>query len=288
VIAQASAERENAACSRQNLTQSAEVDGFLFRAYEHHEDGTACVEVVRNGKVLIRRTDAEHYTLGQPSESDFDTPRIANGVDITGRGHPNMIVSEWTGGAHCCRADYVFELEPEFRLAAQLEGADDDSSHFADLDRNHRYYFLTSDWTFAYWPSSFAGSPSATVVLRFIDDAKGGSYHLALDKMRKPPPGPAKWKEDVATARETFAKDGLEIDGGATVWNPVLNLIYEGHADLAWKFLDEVWPVKFKGKEKWTGDFCSLLKASPYWPDLQGSMGAMPPACAAAKSNPQR
>lgn len=281
--AQTPAQREAAACSPQNLVDSVTVHGFVFRSYEHRDDGTACLEVVRGSAVLFRRTDAEHYTLGQPGEPEVTGSQIVNGADITGRGHPDMVASEWTGGAHCCRADYVFELEPAFRLLAELDSADDDTAHFADPDGNHRYYFFTSDWTFAYWPGSFAGSPSAPVVLRFVDDAKGGSYHLALDKMRKPPPDAKEWSTEVQDARKTIASDAMQVDSGTTVWNPMLNLIYQGHSDLAWKFLDQAWPTAVAGKQKWLGDFCSLLKSSPYWPDLGPSISTMPPACTAAK-----
>ena len=277
-------------CTRANLKQSVKIGEVTFAAYRDEDSG--CLQVIRDGKVIFRRTDGLEYALGQyPDPNERVVPRIANGTDITGRGYPDMIVWEWTGGAHCCFSNYVFELGPKFRLVAHLEAVDGDEAHFEDLDKNHQYYFLGADWTFDYWPGSFAGSPRAPVVLRFVDGANGGAYHLALDKMREPAPSDAEWKKDVQAARDTITSDAMGIDSGATVWDPILNLIYYGHPDLAWKFLDEAWPANFKdnqgkSKDDWLGDFCSILKTSQYWPDLKPSMKTMPPACAAAKSDP--
>jgi hypothetical protein len=265
------------------------VGQFLFESFKSDEAG-ACLQVMRSGRVVFRRTSdsRDGYTLGQAANKEWKVPAIVDGTDVTGRGHPDEIVSYWTGGAHCCLLHYVFELEPTFRMLATLAAEDDDMSHFAQLDGDGRYYYLSADWTFAYWPSSFAGSPSAAIVLRFVDEAKGGGYHLALDKMRQAEPTPAEWAKELRDAHATIADDALEQDSGATIWTPVLNLIYSGHPDAAWRFLDESWPANDKRKNEWLGDFCSILKISPYWPDLEATMANAPPACANAKPDETR
>ena len=84
-----------------------------------------------------------------------------------------MIVSLFTGGAHCCTIHFIFELAPQFKLLATLNDSNDDLAHFERLADGH-YYYITADWTFGYWPTCFACSPSALVTLRWTDDAKGG------------------------------------------------------------------------------------------------------------------
>ena len=199
-----------------------------------------------------------------------------------------MIVSQYTGGSHCCLLHYVFELEPEFKLLATLDAADSWPAYFADLDGDQHYYDLAQDWTFAYWPSSFAGSPSAPIVLQFVDDDKGGSYHLALEKMRKPAPSTEEWEKTLHEARAPFKDDTWIEFMGATLWHPVLNFIYSGHSDLAWKLVDEAWAAKASDKNKWLRDFCSILKTSPHWLDLAASVKDPPPACAAAAPDQSR
>lgn len=287
IRAQFAAPNLAAACSAKHLDASAKVGDFVFASYRNKDEGTACLQVFRSGKVVFRSTndDDGDYFVGQhPNGSrNWDVPSIANGTDITGRGHPDMIVSQYTGGAHCCLLTYVFELEPVFKLLTTLNAEDSWPAYFADIGRSHHYYYFANDWTFAYWPSSFAGSPSAPVVLRYVQDGRVGSYHLALDKMRRPAPTSAEWNKDLKDARATFAAGAWQLFIGATLWDTVLHLIYSGHADLAWKFLNEAWPPKTGGKNEWLGDFCSVLKSSPYWPDLENSVRDAPEACASVK-----
>jgi hypothetical protein len=277
--AQAPASNPSKPCAAAGLVDSARVDQYVFRTYES-EDGT-CLEVLRAGKVVFRRAGdgVERYTLGQPGDAENDIPAIPNGADVTGRGRPDMVVSSWSGGAHCCFAHMVFELEPAFQLLATLNDADDDQAHFARLGADKHYYYFTADWTFGYWPSCFACSPSAPVILRFVDDGHGGGgFHLALDKMQKQPPTPAEWSKELHAA-QLSASQGNITSIGVTLWSPVLNWLYDGHSDLAWKFVDEAGPKAQQKPLPALADFCRLLKQSAYWPDLAPWLRDAPPAC---------
>jgi hypothetical protein len=274
-------------CTQNHLKESATVNGYRFTSYV--SDDAACLTVIRNGSVVFRRTTdsgTPGFTLGQTADMSYHVPAVANGTDVTGRGHPDMIVSLYTGGAHCCSTHYVFELEPEFRLLATLEDAHDDMAHFARIDRDGPYYYFTADWVFAYWPGSFASSPSEPVVLRFVDDDKGGSFHLAVDKMQRPAPTPAQWKQKLEAVQKALKQDQAVVEAeslGPTLWQPVMDLIYAGHSDLAWKFLDEAGPKAQQKPLPDLKDFCSLLKNSLYWPGLEKNIQDAPPSCDSAK-----
>ncbi len=277
---QAAASEPSRLCAPAGLADSAKVDHYVFRTYE--SDDGACLEALRAGKIVYRRAGADvaRYTLGQQEDPDNSIPAIPNGTDVTGRGQPDMIVSSYTGGAHCCTAHLLFELEPSFRLLATLNDADDDLAHFARLESDKRYAYFTADWTFAYWPACFACSPSAAVILRFQDDGHGGGFHLTLDKMQTPAPSAAKWNRELRAAQQA-ASQGDVNSIGRTLWQPVLSLIYDGHSDLAWKFVDEAGPKAQQSPLPALADFCRLLKTSPYWPDLAPSLRDAPPACGA-------
>jgi len=278
--AQDPAEKPTAACSPEHLRDRARVGQFVFESYRNDNYGS-CLQVVQKGKVIFRRTDDSPvgYTLGQPGDKKEKIPAIANGTDITGRGHPNMIVSLYTGGIHCCSFHYIFELEPDFKLLATLDDRDTEFAYFADLDRNKHYYYLAEDWTFAYWQGSFASSPFHSVILHHVNDSNGGGFHLAIDKMRTPAPTPKQWKKTLSDVQhELFVEHDRTF-----LWHKVLGLIYEGHSDLAWKLLDEAGPRAQQGNYPNLADFCSVLKTSPYWPDLAPTLKNTPPACANAK-----
>jgi len=282
-----------AACARANLTQSAIIDGFTFASYSSERTGEACFQVIRQGIVIFRRTNDNdgYYLIGQHPNRDPDlqwnVPNIPDGTDIVGLGDPDMVVYSYTGGAHCCLMTWVFQLQPAFRLLATLDAEDSWPAYFAAPNLDGHYYYFDDDWTFAYWPSSFAGSPVAPVILQFVPDGKGGgAYHLALGRMRKPPPTLAVWKKSLRKARATFLPSNgpWPLFIGATLWTTEMRLIYSGHSELAWKFLNQAWPATVPGKEKWLGDFCSRLKTSPWWPDLQPTIKNMPRVCAEARA----
>jgi hypothetical protein len=75
------------------------------------------------------------------------------GTDITGAGKPNAIVSDWSGGAHCCFTLRIFELGKQFKEIAKIEAGHSDGAKFVDLDHDGFYEFEGNDWAFAYWES---------------------------------------------------------------------------------------------------------------------------------------
>lgn len=282
--AQFPAENPHEACSKSHLKSITEIDGYVFRNYANKDDGTACVQVVHEGKVIFRRTNDNDgwFQIGQPANKRDKVPAIPNGTDITGRGHPDMIVAAFSGGAHCCLSHYVFELEPQFKLLAHLDAEDTWPAYFDDLDHDGHYYYIAEDWTFAYWLGSFAGSPNHQVILRWQDSDNGGAFHLAMDKMRRPPPTKQEWEDALGQVRGLL--DPLTYGFDVPLWNEVMDLIYTGHPDLAWKFLDELPRIathRPAGPD--LEEFCITLKESPYWPDLEPTMKEMPPDCAKAK-----
>lgn len=277
-----------AICCREQEKDTVVIGRFTFKTYENDEgDPPACLQIFHDDKVVFREAEsAEHYYLGQPAQPKWKIPSIKNGTDLTGRGNPDVVVSQWSGGAHCCSKHYVFELEPELRLIASIDDQNDDLAHFENA--NGEYIYKTEDATFQYWPSCFACSPFEPVVLRFHDQGKAGAFHLALDQMRRPAPTPAEWKENLGEVRRVLAEENPSDEIGRTLWQFVLHLIYSGHSDLAWKFVDEAGPKAEAGNLPDLGDFCSHLKASPYWLDIQPTLVNTPPACADAKPKKRR
>lgn len=276
------------ACSRAHLKDTAVVSGYTFRNFKNEKEGTACIEVTRGGKIIFRRTNDNNgwFQIGQPANKTDNVPAIANGTDITGRGHPDMILAAYSGGAHCCLSDYVIELEPQFKLLAHLDAEDTWPAYFADLDHDGHYYYVAEDWTLAYWPSDFAGSPSAPILLQWVDKQVGGGYHLALEKMTSLAPTKSEQQEELKTARSYFDQGYSPPEAGGFLWAPIMRLIYTGRPDLAWKFLNDAWPAKFNHeKDDWTEQFCIGLKESPYWRDLEPLMSSAPPACKRARPN---
>ena len=121
-------------------------------------------------------------------KDDPDAALVKMGMDITGDGQPDLVISEWLGGANCCLIFHIFEIGPTFKKLGTIDAEFGDSGpHFIHPDKDSKNTGLAiqiHDWTFANWNTDFADSPAPKVILRFSDNA----YRIAPDLMRAPAP----------------------------------------------------------------------------------------------------
>jgi hypothetical protein len=274
-------------CTQVRLTGSATARGYVFRTYEATDpDDPGCVRIYRDGKVVYRLANETgiRYGIGQPGDARFKMPYVPNGADLTGNGRPDVLVTSSSGGAHCCSTHYIFELEPKLLLLATIEDGDSDLAHFEKLDQHRGYYYVTSH-IWSYWPASFAASVSHKVVLRW----NGEKFQLDLKRMRSAAPTPLQWNAALKDVDDALTDGGATPDDlGMTLWDTTLDLIYTGHSDLAWKFVREANPDALKEPNPSLEEFCSELKASTYWPDLEPTLKDVPEECVRAKSKAQK
>jgi hypothetical protein len=273
-------------CSPKFHQHFVSINGYIFKTYQELtlKNESACLEVLHAGKVVFREVEeGGEFILGQKAQLKYNVPGIPHGTDVTGRDHPNMIAFYYSGGAHCCTSVLLFELEPKFRLISTLDTGDNDAAHFERNMEDGTYYFITWDEPFAYWHACYLCSPMPKLILKPVSDTKGNLvFQLDLKKMLIHAPTEQEWQQDfIPKAREAFAPDAPfeKYYTGPQLWEPMLNLIYGGQADWAWKLVDAVWPAKKSGKEEFLGEFCGQLTQSEYWPDLKQQLGNPPASC---------
>jgi hypothetical protein len=273
--------------------QEETVAPYVARVYfdAKAKDGSdSYFEILKDGKrvyVQKARKKGEKFFIGTMYKDDPDAALVKMGMDITGAGQPDLVISEWLGGANCCLLFHVFEIGPTFKKLGTIDAAFGDSGpHFVHPDKDSKITGLTieiHDWTFANWNTDFADSPAPKVLLRFSDNA----YRVAPDLMRA---APALNASDLA-ARAAEVKSYAPSAKGGTwphaqvspqLWATMLDLIYSGHAEDAWKFLDDAWPPKVQGKDVFSRDFRAKLARSPYWPTVEAMNKSKP---AAAKND---
>ncbi len=221
--------------------------------------------IERGGKSVYRQQSYDFHLGGFDPSDAKQKGLLAVGKDVTGAGVPDLVVSEYTGGAHCCFLAHVFELGKEFRNVATLDARDGDLSHFEDLDSDGALEFVTNDFTFAYWRASFADSPAPRVVLKF----RAGAYHVAPELMQKAAPAAAELE---SRSREVRGR-GRWAAGRVppALWAAMLDLIYRGHPDLAWSFLNSAWGGSTREKETFRKEFLARLAKSPYAQEIPGT-----------------
>ena len=88
------------------------------------------------------------------------------GIDITGEGHPDVIIETYTGGAHCCFGTIVYDLGPT--LTKVLDSPQSNcAGYFEDLNGDSALEFVTCDDLFAYTYCPYAASPVVTAILQY-------------------------------------------------------------------------------------------------------------------------
>jgi hypothetical protein len=234
---------------------------YIVRVYREPQGGEGSFEILK-GRQRVYAAVSHEFEVSSLHESETAGSMIAIGKDITGTGKPNLVVSEWTGGAHCCYFAHIFDIGKEFRKVAMLD-AKHGPLDFADLDKDGRLEFIFRDWTFAYWRTSFNYSPAPKVILRYRD----GAYRVAGDLMRQPPPTVKELEKQAGKVRDH--EHWKEREPPSDLWHVMLDLIYTGNTDLALQFLEKAWKPGVTGKEEFLKDFRAELAKSPYWPEVQ-------------------
>ena len=233
----------------------------------------AYFEILKDTRSIYRQQateNGERFVIGTLYKDDSDAKLVAMGRDITGDGQPDLVVSEWTGGANCCLIFHLFEIGTKFRKIADIDAEfGDQGPHFVHLDEGPGLQIQIYDWTFANWHSDFADSPAPKVILHYKD----GAYRLAPRLMRTPQANPsdlaAKLEKIRAEAKSSRDGSWPEADVSPELWGTMLDLIYAGHWSRAWQFLEEAWPQKIAGKEAFKKEFTEQLKKSPYWKSIE-------------------
>lgn len=210
--------------------------------------------------------DWNSFRIGSLNEDEKSHSLLRMGSDITGDGRPDLVVSEYTGGAHCCLRFHVFEIGDQFRYIQTIYAEHGNLVDFENVDDDPALELPMADWTFAYWPAGFVESPSPMVVLKY----NGTRYEMAPNLMRE---APLSQDELVQVATEIAASLEAELAAqripGSRLAQQMLDLIYSGNMEQAWELFDLSWPKGDGGKAAFLRDFRSRLATSPFWDELQ-------------------
>ncbi|RMH35667.1 MAG: hypothetical protein D6687_00205 [Acidobacteria bacterium] len=187
-------------------------------------------------------------------------------LDKTGDGTPDVAVEHYSGGAHCCYTMMFFELGETLKPRKPISTG---NARMIAIGKNPKggLRFETADDTFAYWVTSFAQSPMPTVILEFQEGVLRPNFKL----MRKPAPSLTKLKNKARVIRKKISLEPYKgVDDPSSgfevvFWDEMLDLIYSGHEELAWQYLDLVWPAQKQGKAIFQKDFMEQLSKSQFW-----------------------
>lgn len=210
----------------------------------------------------------DDITKADTPEEKRSVPLVANTLDKTGDGIPDVMVNYFSGGGHCCQETYFINLGEIVETVDSSSGFDEPLVATAKNPKGGLYFELSeTDATCWHLPKIF---------LSFVN----GKLQPDFERMRKPLPSLATLKSKARMTRLELSPKpylGLGLDGEQcelykkitpsekAFWSEMLNLMISGKEDLALQYFDLVWLEGKEGKEDFLKDFNKKLSAYPYW-----------------------
>jgi hypothetical protein len=246
---------------------------LTYQASQALEDGWSLPKVIK-----LRFYEKEVYQIGVGSnywlklENRQDSSIL---FDLNNDGVEEIILEEYSGGAHCCTQWHILSLGDEFKLLANLDAKDGDFK-LQDIDNDRIYEIKTADYGFAYWNASFSECSPPQVVLAY----QNGQYAPSAKLMRKTV-NLRRLKAEISEIRRKIAKTLTQITD--------LEAIPQSSADERWHFLSpqaldyDLWykllELTFSGNRahaKWVVEQVFSEKLKPYeslfWADFEAQL----------------
>ena len=227
------------------------------------------------------------------------------GNDLDGDGQPDLHVSSFSGGAHCCTTHYIVKLKPKVSKLAVYAANNVGGGDFLEVPGRKTPIMVTADDSSAYGFAPYANSYFPAVILEV---SPKGRFQFAQDLMRsklpgQPPPVCAQpaaignpWLKErcaeytsarrnarVAEIRTKLAEikqgrsaDQLKWDDYyatgvlAAVSAEMNRYAYTGHAAAALNWLETLWPGNDAVKLKMLNTLRTAWTKSVFAEDLKG------------------
>jgi len=248
------------------LTDEQSFGEYTYRLYTGPPFREEVFQIYKKEELVYQSKVGYAYWLNK--ENELFSP----GDDITGDGIPNLVVMESSGGNSLFNQScYVFSLGEQFRLIQCLP-----EGKFVDINQDGKLDCIAYQPGFTFWHACHAGSPAPQIVYEYC----GSDYLLAPALMYQPLPEEEEMNQMIeevknycAQAKKEKWRDAHcwhneEVYLDSSLWRYMLDLMFSGHPDEAYDFLDKVWPEGEKGKSDFIYDFEKRLY-NTVWPALE-------------------
>lgn len=220
------------------------------------------VRIYQKGKkVFEEREFGSYYFIGNKFDVSLKGRDTLSGKDLNGNFIPDLIITQWTGGAHCCNYLTIFELGKELKKLVNVSGG---SSGFgiADLDGDRVPEIEFWDWPIDYAFTGFSDSAQGRTILKF----ENGKYRVSQNLMITRAPISKEINKIQIEIKNSFKDENFNIS--YVFLKAMMDLSYSGHLDLALIIADNTWPVEKPGLSEFKLRFKNLLNDSFYWKEF--------------------
>jgi len=254
--------------------------------------------ILQKGKPVFQTTPKEN-------EGAAKWTLHSMGNDLDGDGQPDLHVSSFSGGAHCCTTHYIVKLKPKVSKLAVYAANNVGGGDFLEPPGRKTPIMVTADDSSAYGFAPYANSYFPAVILEV---SPKGRFQFAQDLMRsklpgQPPPVCAQpaaignpWlkercgeytsarrnarvaeiKTKLAEIKQGRSADQLKWDDYyatgvlAAVSAEMNRYAYTGHAAAALNWLETLWPGNDAVKLKMLNTLRTAWSKSVFAEDLKG------------------
>lgn len=177
---------------------------------------------------------------------DWSIKLYERNIDIDGDGQPDLVLESYSGGMHCCWTYWI--IAPSKRPALRKEIENERGITFRDLKHNGNIIWLALDGNFDYFDDL---CHACTVFPDLYLQLKGDNLIDMSPRYR------AHYDHEIHAAQLKLRREHLEdfvaakteremIEAGENIKPLVLTIVleylYSGRPQLAWKSLDNMWP----------------------------------------------
>jgi len=194
----------------------------------------------------------------------------------------------WSGGAHCCSTNLFLNKEPPYDVVLKGGGHSYPSLYnIKDFDEDGKLEIRLYDDIFAYWISSFAGSPTIELYFEFSSNSIELDKNLVYCNRYKKKNDMSRFEDDhpkrctpysdpekieiKKEMKKGFVKSQYKSDGWEGYIIPaqfvqvISALRYTERDEEAKEFFDSMWPQHIPKKEIFWKSLNEILIKSRYW-----------------------
>ena len=254
---------------------------YTVRLYNDNlnSESQSVAQLFLGDRLVWTRTGYRFFLAPCDSEDctyDLPTPKErleeVCGRDINGDGWPELVIMEWSGGAHAAYTYWILSLQKQPVELIELSLGSGQLA-ISDLNYDGVPELLAHNYSFAYWHECFAASPAPTMIFQW----RNGRYELAtrdfisLDdphlkrRRAKLPELMADWRLTVGDG-PGWAPEGEPASLPPTeLWSLMLDYIHCGEGRAARQLVEECWDPTIRGKAEFLKEFDAKLRRGRFW-----------------------
>lgn len=229
----------------------------IERSFDDAND-TSSATIRQGGKVLATHEDGG---MGEDSTQTGLFP-------LLGGETKQLVVMQYTGGAHCCWIYHVYDFSPRLRLI--FDGEEYGTGyelHPKDIDGDGRFEFTHAVMTFDYFHMSHASSVFPVAVFAYDEQARRylpANRRFQAYVLR----GLEEDLKRVEGARAKIVPDNLWANESylASVLRVMLKYVYAGREADGWEFWEREYQLSNKGEIK--ADLRKALDGDPVYQSI--------------------